>query len=90
MLSIKSHIKRERDRDIQFRKELKRKIKSLYCLKITIARENFNIFIVFFAENRKANTYDEPSELEIEWRLPARVGTTSIERCMEPADERFR
>ena len=38
----------------------------------------------------KANTYDEPSELEIECRLPARVGTTSIDRCMEPADERLR
>lgn len=33
-----------------------------------------------FAETLKANTYDEPSELEIECRLPARVGTTSIER----------
>lgn len=43
-----------------------------------------------FAETLKANTYDEPSELEIECRLPARVGTTSIERCMEPADERLR
>jgi hypothetical protein len=53
--------------------------------KDTIAREifqdfNFLHFVIKFCANQKANTYDEPSELEIEWRLPALVGTTSIER----------
>ena len=54
---------------------------------------NGNFFFLIISSNR---TYDEPSELEIECRLPAwHCGTTSIDRwindrCIEPAEARLR